>query len=400
MAGITPEGFERPTVRDLLDEIETDELNTISPLLDVSADQPLGQLNSIVAERLGILYELLETLYHSFDPDAAEGDLLENICKLVGVVRRPASKSKVTVQCELEADTTLLAGTHFVVAESRPDKRFTPVADFTATLGSTATYDVPFEAETTGPVFVDAHELTLISTAVVGWLSADKAQPATVGSVVDDDATLRTRREEALARAGGSTYDAIKADLEALSQDSDGVIAVSSVRILENETDDALDGVPPHSFEVVIYDGGDGSNDDANNLIAQTIWDNRPIGIRAVGTSTGTAVAEDGSHHTVSFTRPTPKDVYITYALETTSDYLGDTAVKAEVAAKCTELFPAGSEVIASHVRSLPFVLEAGIADVTDFAIGFAPSPTNEDNLSVLTREFARFQVGNISIST
>jgi hypothetical protein len=398
MAGVTSSGFERATLREILAGIESAQRSEISPLFELSADRPEGQLNAILARAYAILWELAEIAYHAFDPDAAEGDQLENLSKLTGTLRRPASKSTVPLLFDLDEGTTIQAGVHFASVEGKPDARFTPVANFTAPDAGNNTYTLACESETAGPIAAASGTITTISTPVVGWTAVENEEDATVGRVQDSDATLRLRRQQGLTRAGGSTLDAVRADILAISEAEDDV-NIQTVRILENETDAFVDDLPPHSFEAIVYDGTDGSDTELNNMIAQAIWDNRPIGIRAIGSTSGIAIDAFDEQHTVPFTRPSPVEIWIEYTIVGGPDFIGASDAALAIAVKCQELFPPGSSVIASHVRSIPFVLGLGVSDVTDFAIGIASNPSLDDNIPIELRDFAAFDSDRIEIT-
>src|SRR5690554_4177389 len=117
MFGVTPQGFVRPSIQQILDQIETDQKAEIDPEFDVSPEGPQGQINGIYARQLGIIWEAVETLHNAFDPDRAEDFQLTALAKLTGTFRRPATYS--VVPCDVDADegTELLSGVHFAHVE-------------------------------------------------------------------------------------------------------------------------------------------------------------------------------------------------------------------------------------------------------------------------------------------
>lgn len=386
MAGVTPQGFERPSIQQILDDIETDQKAEIDPEFDTSPEGPQGQINGIFARQLGLAWEAVETAYHAYDPDRAEDFLLTAIAKLTGTFRRPATYS--VVPCDVDADegTVLLSGEHYAHVEGRPDLRFTPVEDFTAP--TDGVHSVMWRAEQTGPINALNGSLNVVATAVVGWNGIANTADATLGREADDDATLRAAREEQLAKPGASTLDALRADLS----DLEGVASVAVFENTTNATDE--NGVPPHAFEALIFEETAGPNP---NAVAQAIWDTKPSGIRAYGTSSGTAKDALGNEHTVAYSVAQTLDVYLTYEIVRDPDNgPTDGAIAAHVAVRANELFKSpGQTVRVLTLQHLPMELP-GVLDVPSLKLGFDPAPSGEVNLPVGVREVARFDTSRI----
>jgi len=402
--GVTPEGFVAPSVQDLLALIEADQLAGISAQLDVSPDSPIGQNNGIFANYLAQAYEALAASYNGFDPDAAEDTLLTMLCKLTGTPRAAATES--TVPCTIVADvgTVLVSGTHFASVASKPDVKFTPLADFTSASGTTP--NVLFRAENTGKVQAPIGQLTVIATPVVGWTSIVNTEDAHLGSPVASDSELRLQRQQELTRAGSSTIDAIRADLVALL---DGIPG-ASVAAFHNVTD-AIDsaGLPPHSFEMVVWDP---SGAITNNQIAQTIWDSKPAGVRSYGSLSGSATDKTGGAQTVSFTRATPVPMYISFSLVSRASFVGDTAFKDTVARYLSngivvtdsdgnrdvilEPYAVGTDVTAYDITVATQGLGAQVVTLTFDSV---PSPVLSVDYVIGRRQIATFDSSRIVVT-
>jgi uncharacterized phage protein gp47/JayE len=388
--GVTPEGFVRPSVQELLALIEADQRAGISATLDLSSDSVVGQLNGIFANQLGVAWEALEVAYNAFDPDRAEADALTSLLKLTGSERRGASKSELegdsAVIVNLAPGTTLLAGVHFAHVDGKPDVRFTPQADFTASLLFTADYEVDFEAEVTGPVQAIANTLKVIATPVVGWNSVNNPFDAVLGRTVDSDADARLRREAALARTGSSTVDAIRADVLAVED-------VTSVQVFENYTDATdTNGLPAKSFEVVLWDDA-GADDDE---IAQAIWGSKAGGIQPYGEESGTATDANGDPHTVAFSRANAVNIWIEYDLVEKDGYVGDADFELTVATALDAAFSTGQTVT---FYELLVATEGLGALVRAVRFGTSASPTDDADVPITNRQIARFDTARISIN-
>ena len=396
--GVTPTGFVRPSVEDILADIESDQRSLISQTLDQDPDSPLGQINGIVARQLGMAWEATETSYNAFDADRAEDFLLTALGKLTGSLRDAATKSVVTLTVNLNSGTTLVAGEHFARVVGEPNKRFTPRTSFTAP--STGNHSVVFEAEVAGPVTAGSGTITVIATAVVGWNSVTNPNPATPGTVAEDDPRFRAKREAELARAGNQTFAAIKADLAALRHE--GNQWVLSSEVFEN-TDNVTDGEgrPAHTFEVLVYTNTLTRPTNWKDQVAQVIWNNKPGGILpwGIASDNGNATNEKGETIVIPFSVVTPVPIFLSMVLTTVPGFASNATVRDTIVLEASEAYKQpGADVVALFVRALPFRVP-GVLDVPTFTLGTAPAPVGTGNIAIGLRQVATFSTANISIS-
>lgn len=89
--GVTPTGFSRKPLATILAEIEAANIDTFGAGIIQTAQSPLGQLNGIFANFSAELWEMMEGVYQSLNPDEAEGINLDRIGRLRGVVRNGLS---------------------------------------------------------------------------------------------------------------------------------------------------------------------------------------------------------------------------------------------------------------------------------------------------------------------
>ena len=390
MAGVTAAGLEIKTVEEILSELAARQKAEIDPNLNTAADEPMGQLNGIFAAQLREGWEVMQVAYHGYDPDAAEGFLLEALSALTGTVRRLATKSTVTLTCDLDLATTLVAGTNYANVLGDPDNRWTPVVDYTS--GVAGPQAVLFEAETAGAVAANAGTITVISTPVTGWNSVINPLDATVGRNEDSDTTLKERREEELRASGTATVDAMRSDL---LQNED----IEQAQVFENVTDSIdANGLPPKSIEVVVYDGAPPALTD--DEIAQEIWDTKGAGVRTIGTDDGTATDSLGNQHTIYFSRPTERQIWLELDLDINvlTGYAGQDAVKTAIVAEGLVKLLVGSDVIVNDYLSVAQQFD-GVIDVTAIRAGFAISPVGTVNLAIGVRELAVLDTSRITIT-
>lgn len=400
---VTAQGLDIPSVDDIITECANEQRSEINPLLNTDADSPVGQLNGIFASHIRRVYEIASIAYNGNNPDAAEGFLLESISAITGTIKAPATPSKLigvrSVRVTLSVNTTVPAGTEFHVAGD-PNTSFHTLADVSSV--AAGDYLVECACDVTGPVTCNAGTLTAISTPVVGLNAVTNDFDAIPGTNQDTDTQLRVRREQELRATGSGTVDSVRADILAIAL-ADGSKPVVECVILENVTDAAdSNGLPGHSLECIVFDGVD--QNCPNDTIAQTIWESKPGGIKLVGSSSGTAIDSLGNNRTVSFTRPTVKEVFLNAALllidpnKTPDQYLA--AVRAAVIAMFAVKVRSGFVIRCNHY------IEAilGIPGIDDAAVslGFNPPGTLSApgvNLTLGVREDAFIQTTGITVS-
>jgi hypothetical protein len=381
--GVTPTGFNCPTVADLLALIEADQRADLSATLDLSEASVLGKVNRIYARRCLAAWEALRAIHDGGDPTLAAADALTSLMKITGTNRDSARHSIVPVTVTLQRDTRLEAGTHFAQVEDRPASRWTPDADFTAP--DDGSFTLIFRSEQTGPIDTAVDSISVIATPVIGWSAITASGEVSVGHDADDDDDARARREDALARSGSSTVAAIRADLLALD-------SATECTIFENWTDSTdANGLPPKSFEAII--NAVGASDDQ---VAQLVWDSRPTGIPSTGSSSGTAIDSEGNPQIMRFTRPEQIEIWLTYTLIKLDTYVGDETFKATIAARLDASLKPG--VAVSEWDAVTAAHALGVK-VRGLALGVSANPTTRVDVPIGVRQVARFDAGRIVLA-
>jgi uncharacterized phage protein gp47/JayE len=351
-----------------------------------SPDSPQGQLNAVFADRLRQVQEVLLSLYQSWDRSSASGQMLTNLALITGTKRRLATNATVTATVNLNAGVTLPAGSQANVTGD-PDTVFETIADATNSGGVAANVSVEMEAVVAGSAaFAAAGTLTEITTPVSGWNSVTNALDSVSGQDDELDSELRIRSLRELSARGSANLDALVA----------AVSAVDSVNTLQgyaNTTEDTdANGLPPHSFEIVVLGGDD-------DEIAQAIYDNAPVGIEPYGTDSGTATDAAGNDHTVAFTRPTEIQIHIQITGIDTDPltYTDAATLKASLVQACEDTFGVGDDVRYTKVVALisdsPGVLDF-VAQTKVTGGAFATT-----NITIGVRELPVFDTTRVTVA-
>lgn len=382
--GISAAGFQAKTLQEIFDEMESEILTNYDAELDTSEDAAIGQVLRIFSKKLAEGWELLDTAYSAFDESKAEGSLLEEVSALTGTYREPASKGLVTINCTLVVGTALTtAATVGHVTED--SNRWSLKTAFTAP--TTGVHALTFECTREGSFDAVAGTLTVIKTPVAGWSSASNPSDAEPGAEIELIEDLRIRRREELRAQGGCTVPAQYADILTV----DGVI---SARVFENDgyrwNDD---GLPPKSFEVVIWDGVTPAASNAD--IWQCIYDNKPAGIESVGSVATTIADASGNEIDVAFSRTTqvPITVAITVARDVDLYPIdGDYQVKAAIVAYGDAL-RSGNDAIRKRVESAAMQID-GVVDISACTLNGVAA-----NIAIDKRQIAVFDTSTITVT-
>ena len=386
MAGLTDTGFEIKTLEEIKAEIESVQLENIDPNLNQNVDSALGQLTAIISSKIREVWELVAAVYTSAYPDTASGQPLSYIAAITGTLRRSATASTVIATINLDDSVTIPAGSAASVA-GNTDMRYEFAEDFTNSTGSTDDFDVELIASTLGSgIRANAGTLTVIATPVTGWNSVTNAADSIPGLDIETDTELRARREQELTIAGSGTVNAIRADVLSVED-------VESATVFENVSEliDA-NGLPGHSFEVVVLGGDD-------TEIAEQIFESKPAGIQAFGTTQ--VVVEDTAEneHTIGFSRPVEITIHIEYDLVIDPDtYAGDTAVK-EALADFGDALLLGEDVKIAKLNCVVIDI-AGVLDITAVAVDDEDPPVATTNFVIGSRQLAVIDTANIDITT
>lgn len=401
--GLTPYGFRAKT----LEEIETELATRLRDgIRDSEGRRVLNTEVGAVAQIIGAVasaaretWEAVEAVHAASDRDRASGAGLRSVAAITGTRALGPTKSTVTLTLTLGAGVTVPAGS-IVSVSGAPESRFVTIETVTST--SAGAYEVAAEGETAGPVAANAATLTVIDTPVSGWTAVTNALDAVTGALAESDPELRARAENELAAPGRSPQDAIRARLLQLLRDEGVTRGSVTVHMNVGDVVDA-DGLPGHSVEAVVYDGTDDGSAIASADIAETLWSCVGAGIYTHGSSSVTVRDSAGGAHTVRFTRPLVRNVYIVAAANVSGQRGWDTAngstlAKNAIVANADAIHGVGDDVSRFRVLSALFGV-AGVIDVTSFTLGFSPAPVGTSNLVVGRREIAAFDSSRVTLT-
>ncbi len=245
-------------------------------------------------------------------------------------------------------------------------------------------------ATVNGSIEQDANTINTIVTPVLGWEGITNPIAASPGRLVETDEELRIRFRNTKLERSSNILDSLYSALL-------NIDGVEEVAIYENDTDVTdSNGVLPHSFLPVILGG-------SSQILAETIWENKPMGIRSQGNTSVAITDSQGFLHNIGFERPNPVTVYVVMNLslnpEAPVQFPGDGAeqIQTSLSNYASENFGVGKDVIYSRLFT-PINQIPG-HQIDSLFIGISPAPTGNNNIVVDFNEISSWESVNISVT-
>ena len=272
--------------------------NAFGQDLAFDEETPQAQQIGIFALALAEVDEIVVADANGVSISKGIGFQLDESGELIGVMRRGATRSLVTVSL------TGVAGT---VIPARSRVRTAAGAEFRTRIAVTLTGagdTVQMESEAFGPIPAPAGTLTQIVTVIAGWTAVTNAEAAALGRLRETDVNYRGRYQSFTARLAAGFPAAIRARI----LDVEGVIRAI---VHDNDTDADVDEqgltIPAHGILAIVQGGSDVDVAEA-------------IRLSKTGAATGGSTTEGG----ISFERVSLVPVALTLASRIRSDFPAD----------------------------------------------------------------------------
>lgn len=346
-ASVTPSGLSLPTLAEIKEQLANggDGVLGLRQIygadINLDPNSPDGQLVNLIAQAAIDYYELLASVYNSFDPDTAIGVVLDLRCAINGVARRGGTYSTqlvtvVTTQAVTLPGLDTAPDAPFTISDSAGN-RFLLIAGIG--IGGAGSQNLDFRAELFGEVVIAPNSLTTIVTVTLGVGSVTNGVLAgTTGVNEESDAALRVRRQNSVEIPSKGYLQGLFGALEAIP-------GVTSVLVLENITNVTDgDGIPGHSIWVVVNGG-------TNDEVAQAIYVHRNAGCGMKGAVTVSVLQVDGSTFDVKFDRPTAEDLWISFNATAITGTVDEAFIRAQLLALLS--YNINQPAVASQITTL-----------------------------------------------
>jgi len=362
---LTKTGFKRPIYSELLNEQIARVKALFGEDIDTSELTVLGKFIRLNVFEISKLYEELELVYYSRFPNTAIGTSLDRLCVFNGISRNPAKAAVHIIDVYGKAGKTIKAGELIV-----------------GTLENVSFYiinDIKLEekninGEVTGyaRTFFECTETGAIGNVPVGSINRiinphsyvdliEHIEIYSLGEETESDVSLRKRFSKTISAVGSGTIDSIYSAVLA-------VTGVTGCFIIENNTNDTVDGRPPKSFECYVLGG--------NSIdIANAIFNKTPIGIQTISTANDSYKEQvhlqdiSGTEHIINFSRTKEKRIYLKITLKV-DNYFNESDIKA-IKNNIINHFAAlsnGEDVIYSSIFSLIHKIKSVISSSVELS--------------------------------
>lgn len=294
---------------------------------DINVDQnsPDGQAINIFAQAAADNNEEIAELNASFDPDYAQGRILDERVAINGITRRAGTYTFVPLEittnraCSFKGLSGVSSEADAYTVQDGNGNKFYLTDDLNAE--NAGVYTAQVRAQNIGAVEVLPNTINTPVTIVLGVVSVNNPQGASsVGIDEETDAALKERRWQTLQKPSTGFPLSLEGALKDLND-------VSYAKVYENWTDTVdADGIPAHGIWVVVGGGTD-------QEIGDTIWAKRSGGVNMKG---AIEVYVPDCPKPMKFDRVGTEDIYIELTVEPLSGTVNVDDIKSAIISAVT----------------------------------------------------------------
>ena len=275
----TPAGLVLPAESDILAGVQADQDAAFGGGLNPSLETPQGQLAQSTTAVIGDKNSQIASIVNQVDPAFAAGRMQDAIGRIYFITRKPAVATSVTCTCTGLQGVVIPVG-----AMAKATDGTVYLCQQQGVIPVTGSVDLPFAAQTTGPIACPSESVTTIYKAIQGWDSVTNAAAGTIGRDVERRADFEYRRQNSVALNAKNSLQSIYAAVF----DLDGVLDVYAT---ENNTSAPVTvggvSLAEHSIYVAVVGGNPAD-------IARAIWSKKSQGSNYNGNTTQTVVDDSG----------------------------------------------------------------------------------------------------------
>lgn len=380
---LTDLGYERPTYDDLLAAQEERAKLLFGEDIDTSNNSALGKYIRLNVSDLADVYEILEKIYYARFPNTATGVSLDRLCPFTGISRNPATHAQHAIRFTGTAGEYVPAG--FELSTADGEISFHTYESYL--IGEDGTVEGVVHCEEAGTIGNVA--LGKIDTIVNSDMNVESIEHLSVevyGEEIESDMDLRARFNLTVGGAGSATVASISGAIAR-------VPLVDGVAVIENDTNETVNGIPPHSFQCYVL-----SPESQDTLVAEAIFSKKPLGIKSHGDIDVEIMDDSGVKHIISFSRTIQVDVHVRVEITTNSYFESDgiKQIKDQISFYINTL-KNGNTVYMSSIYGYIYKA-AGVVNVPSLTLSTNGSTYNSADIAIAGNEVARVNVADIEV--
>lgn len=362
--------------------------------IDLSPATPDGHHVDLEAKVITDSFQAVQTALTNLDRRYSGGHFLELLAAFLGLERRQASYAAPLIKFSGEEETVIPAGTTVTFEGSA----YNFALEEEITIGNSGNASGYCVCDTAGQVDLKVGSWDMVSTTPSGVTCEYEGPTSYGGSDRESDESLRARMDAADI-TGLATADGMLTYLR-------NEIGPDISLIVNDEPTTDADGIPGHSFRVVVPT----TNGTPDSDIAQAIWVCKPSGIRPDGNVEAEATDKKGLKHVMKFSRPSAVgvDVKIVLTLYTEEAFPvdGTYAVKKAIEgwAFGTDGWPSpeytpGKDVILARFYT-PILTVPGIGSAVIQAKKHGSDTWSSSNIAISSQEIATLSSLSVEVGS
>lgn len=372
-------GYHRPSYEELLEKYSERAKILFGEDVDLTETSTFGKLIRMWAYEDADVYEDIENIYYSAFPHSARGQSLDRLLPFAGIYRNPSTYARRKIRITGENGYVIEAGTVVISGEINFD------TEEECVIGEVGTVEVICICEESGIIgntaIIDSMQEQVPEIEQVEDLGLVEA-----GKKVETDPVVRIRFDDSISGGGSGTYDAIKASVMRVEQ-------VTGAYIIENDTDEEKEGIPPRGFKCYVL-----APESQNQAVAEAIFDKKPVGIPCVGDVEVTVLDEGGLEHIIKFSHSTEVRIYAQIHIKVNSYFESDgiEKIKQNLNEYVYGLSNGDTVILSamySYIHSVP-----GVVETVSLKLSKDNSNFNSSNIVVQPYEIARLSTEDIEV--
>lgn len=255
-----------------------------------------------------MLEDVLMYALKQLNPYTAEGEWQDYLYSLIGLERRYADFTIV------QRTVSGTAGVNCEKGSIRFKNKATDdifELNSTCKIGTDGTCKASFTAIELGGIDLPSEALLEIIDAPEGVTGVYYVEGDTIniGDDYEDDEEFRIRWQQNQSIANSATSGGVEKYL------LDLVTNEKNLNIIQNRTNSTVNGVPPHSMQIVLYSA------ESDETIAQKIFDHLLDGVLLYGETSIDITDSAGTTETISFTRAKTVPIYFKVQVKLKDNY-------------------------------------------------------------------------------